>query len=206
MKLIVATSNTHKLAELRQMLGGLCELVGLEDIGWTDEIEETATTMEGNAIIKAKMVAAATELNCVADDSGLEVDALDGRPGVYSARYAGIPSDAVRNMQKVLDEIGPSENRSARFRSVIALAIDGAIHCFHGTVEGRIGHEPAGNKGFGYDPIFVPEGDDRTFAQMSAEEKDALSHRAEATKKLKVFLDDYLKCKSRVSQEAQKRD
>ena len=199
MKLLVATSNPHKLSELRNMLGDKFQLVSLDDIGWKDEIEETAETMEGNAVIKALTVAKATEMNCIADDSGLEIDALEGRPGVYSARYAGLPGDDRRNLQKVLEELREIQDRDARFRSVIALVIDGALYCFEGTVEGKINTEERGDRGFGYDPIFVPAGDKRTFAEMPPEEKDSMSHRARASQKLNTFLNEYLKCKNRVS-------
>lgn len=204
MKLVFATSNPHKVHEFRNIVGDSIEVHSLEDIDWAEPIEETADTLEGNAILKARTIAQALEVNCFSEDTGLEIDALDGRPGVYSARYAGTENDPARNMEKVLQELTGAKNRSARFRTVMALIIDDALHCFHGVVEGEITHSPSGDGGFGYDPIFRPQGFDRTFAEMSTEEKSTISHRARATKALTDFLSYYLRCKNRELRSLQK--
>lgn len=204
MKLIFATSNPHKVKEFRSIVGDSIEVHSLKDIAWDQPIEETASTLEGNAILKARTIAEALEVNCFSEDTGLEINALDGRPGVYSARYAGPENDPTRNMEKVLQELVGIEDRSARFRTVMALIIDDALHCFHGVVEGEIIRSPSGDGGFGYDPIFRPKGFDKTFAEMSVEEKSSISHRARATKALTDFLTCYLKCKNQELRSLQK--
>jgi XTP/dITP diphosphohydrolase len=204
MKLIFATSNPHKVHEFRNIVGDSIEVHSLKDINWNEPIEESADTLEGNAILKARTIAEVLEVNCFSEDTGLEVDALDGRPGVYSARYAGPENDPQKNMEKVLEELRGVQERTARFRTVMALIIDDALHCFHGVVEGEIISSPSGDGGFGYDPIFRPEGFDKTFAEMSVEEKSAISHRAKATKELTDFLACYLRCKNQELRSLQK--
>jgi len=197
MKLVFATSNKNKVDEFRAIVGNDTLVQSLGDIGWTQEIDETADTLEGNAILKARTIAEALDINCFSEDTGLEVDALDGRPGVLSARYAGPDNNSDKNMDKVLSELKGVNNRSARFRTVMALIIDEGLHCFHGVVEGEITTSRSGDSGFGYDPIFKPKGFDRTFAEMTPEEKGRISHRAMATNKLVGFLTWYVRCKNR---------
>lgn len=186
--MVFASSNKHKIRELASLVGEGIELVGLEDIGCTAEIPETSSTLEGNALQKARYVVEHYGLNCFADDTGLEVEALDGRPGVYSARYAGEEKDAEKNMQKVLGELSGKKNRKARFRTVIALILEGKEYCFEGMVSGDILEEKHGSKGFGYDPVFRPEGSMKSFAEMDMEEKNRNSHRARAVNKLVDYL------------------
>lgn len=193
MKLVFATNNAHKLEEVRHILGEKFDIVGLNDIGCHEDIPETADTMEGNALQKARYVKEHYGLDCFADDTGLEVDALNGAPGVHSARYAelhgeGSNHDSEANMQLLLHKLENKTNRHARFRTVIALLHKGKEHLFEGIVEGEILTERHGDGGFGYDPIFLPEGYDRCFAEMSADEKNAISHRGRATQKLADFL------------------
>jgi XTP/dITP diphosphohydrolase len=187
-KLVFATNNAHKLQEIRNIVPSGFEILGLKDIGCREDIPETAGTLEGNADIKAMFVYARYGLNCFADDTGLEVDALDGRPGVFSARYAGEEGDADKNIDRLLRELHGVENRKARFRTVISLLIDGIIMHFEGIVEGRILLERRGEEGFGYDPVFLPDGYDRTFAEMDLELKNSISHRGRATRKLMEYL------------------
>ncbi len=187
-KLIFATNNAHKLEEVRAMLEPQYSIISLDEIGCHDDIPETADTLEGNALIKAKYIFDKYGLDCFADDTGLEIDALNGEPGVYSARYAGeacIPED---NIKKVLQLLGDNADRNARFRTSIALILEGKIHYFEGKVEGYIESSPKGEQGFGYDPIFTPQGYDKSFAQLSAGEKNEISHRGLAIKKLVEFL------------------
>ena len=187
--LVFATHNLHKLREVRDMLpAGEIELVGLTDLGRTDPLPETADTLEGNALQKARFVKDHYGYDCFADDTGLEVDALHGAPGVYSARYAGEACDSAANVRKLLAALTDAPNRRARFRTVIALVMDGQEHLFEGEISGRIVTEGHGAGGFGYDPIFVPDGFDRTFAELAAEEKNAISHRGRAVKRLVEFL------------------
>lgn len=186
--LVFATHNQHKLLEVKKLLPETIRLKSLTDISFTDEIEETADTLEGNALLKARYVYQKTGLNCFADDSGLEVTSLHGAPGVYSARYAGPQKNDQDNMDKLLFELKNKENRSACFKTVIALILNGQEHVFIGQVDGEIISEKRGDQGFGYDPVFVPNGFHQTFAEMSPEEKNAISHRAEAVKKLVSFL------------------
>lgn len=188
MKIVFATNNPHKLDEMRGILGPGVEVLSLADIGCHDDIAETANTLEGNAILKARHVATHYHTDCFADDTGLEVDALGGEPGVLSARYAGGQGhDSEANMRKLLDRLGQNADRRARFRTVIALARsceEADFTLFEGTVEGTITAAPRGNCGFGYDPVFVPEGHDKTFAEMGEAVKNSISHRARAAAKL----------------------
>ncbi len=193
MELIFASSNKHKTAEIASLLAKFPILLrSLHDIGWTTEIEETATTLEGNAALKARAIWEATGKACFADDTGLEVKALGGRPGVYSARYAGEPSDAARNRTKLLEELQGMNDRSARFRTSICLILEGKAYFFDGVVEGRIREEERGEGGFGYDALFVPENKTQSFAEMEPSAKNAISHRGRALAKMIAFLGDYL--------------
>jgi XTP/dITP diphosphohydrolase len=185
MKTIVfATNNAHKLAEVRALITDKIHLASLADIGCLDELPETSGTLEGNALQKARYVNEHFACDCFADDTGLEVDALNGAPGVLSARYAGPTHDAQANLDKLLRHLDGTPNRQARFRTVIALILDGQQYLFHGIVDGRILHHRRGISGFGYDPIFVPRGFDRTFAEISLETKNRISHRAVAVRQL----------------------
>ena len=188
MKLVFATNNKHKLEEMRAILGGKVELMSLADIGCEDDIPETAETLEGNALIKARHIYGKYSLACFADDTGLEVDALGGAPGVYSARYAGENNDSEANMQKLLENLTGKSDRRAQFRTVIALIIDGEEKLFDGIVRGVISTERRGEEGFGYDPLFVPDGYETSFAQMPAEQKNAISHRSRAASALNDYL------------------
>lgn len=188
MELVFASNNKNKIAEIQKMLPSSISLLSLEDIGCTEDIPETADTIEGNAILKANYVTEKYGYNCFADDTGLEVDALNGAPGVYSARYAGEQKDANDNMDKLITELSNIENKTAQFKTVIALNLNGQQNLFTGIIKGTIILEKRGKKGFGYDPIFVPENHDRTFAEMEMEEKAILSHRGIATRKLIDFL------------------
>lgn len=188
MELVFASNNKNKIAEIQKMLPSSISLLSLKDIGCTEDIPETADTIEGNAILKANYVTEKYGYNCFADDTGLEVDALNGAPGVYSARYAGEQKDANDNMDKLITELSNIENKTAQFKTVIALNLNGQQNLFTGIIKGTIILEKRGKKGFGYDPIFVPENHDRTFAEMEMEEKAVLSHRGIATRKLIDFL------------------
>ena len=193
-EIIMATNNAHKLEEVRQILGGAFTVKGLNDIGCTEDIPETADTLEGNALQKALYVHEHYGVNCFADDTGLEVDALGGAPGVYTARFGSINGygeshDANANIQCLLDKLEEAETRTARFRTVIALVQNGKEMLFEGIVEGEILLQPVGEGGFGYDPVFAPiEANGLAFAQMSAEAKNAISHRGRAIKKLAEYL------------------
>ncbi len=187
-KFVFATNNAHKLEEVKDILGDKIELLSLKDINCHEEIPETADTLAGNALLKARYVYEKYHLNCFADDTGLEVEALKGAPGVYSARYAGDAHNSEANMKKLLHELENTENRKAQFHTVFALIIDGKEHLFEGTVKGEITKVHKGTSGFGYDPIFQPEGYSQTFAEMGNEEKNKISHRAKATQKLCKFL------------------
>ena len=188
-KIVFATNNAHKLAELRQMLGGRYELLSLSDIGCHDDIPETADSFEGNALIKARWVKEKYGYDCFADDSGIEVDALGGAPGIMSARYAGTHGDDEANNRKLLAELEGKTNRRGRFRCAIALLRgNDEPQIFCGAVEGDIMHTPAGAGGFGYDPIFQPLGWNRSFAEATPEEKHAISHRGQAVAKLVDYL------------------
>lgn len=188
MKILFATNNAHKLAEVQAVLGDAFVLATPRDCGVTEEIPETQPTLEGNALQKARYLRERTGFDCFADDTGLEVEALDGAPGVRSARYATDGHDFAANNRQLLRNLEGQENRRARFRTVLALLLDGEEHLFEGIVEGRIIERETGDEGFGYDPLFIPDGFDRTFAQMSAEEKNAVSHRGRAVRKLAEFL------------------
>ncbi|MBN2262254.1 MAG: non-canonical purine NTP diphosphatase [Prolixibacteraceae bacterium] len=188
MKLVFATNNQHKLTEVRSILGNKFEILSLADIGCNDDIPETAETLEGNASIKAWYVARNYGMNCFADDTGLEVEALDMRPGVYSARYAGSQKSSSDNMNKLLFELDKINNRKARFRTVISLIIDNEEKLFEGIVDGNIISEKLGDEGFGYDPLFKPLGYEQTFAQMDIDEKNKISHRGRAVEKLIAYL------------------
>lgn len=188
MKLIFATNNAHKVAEAQAVLGDGYELVTPRQMGITEDIPETASTLEGNARQKARYLYERTGLDCFADDTGLEVDALDGAPGVHSARYATDGHDFEANTRLLLHNMEGKEDRRARFRTAIILIEGGEEHLFEGRVEGEITHAPAGCGGFGYDPVFRPEGYELTFAEMSADEKNSISHRARAVAKLVEYL------------------
>ena len=187
MKLVFATNNTHKLEEVQALTSEIIVLKSLNDIGCFTEIPETGTTMEENAGQKSLFIYDRYQLNCFGDDSGLEIESLNNEPGVYSARYSGI-RDAEANLQLVLKKLDGSTNRKARFRTVISLIIEGSEYLFDGTINGEITIEKSGIKGFGYDPIFKPDGYNLTFAEMSADQKNAISHRAIALKKMIAFL------------------
>ena len=188
-KLVFATNNAHKLDEISAFLGEKVELLSLKDINCHADIPETADTLEGNAMLKAEYIFENYGLDCFADDTGLEVEALNGAPGVYSARYAGGEEhNAEANMQKLLQNMQGVQNRKAQFRTAICLILDGKKHLFEGIVKGEIIKEKRGSSGFGYDPIFVPEGYTKTFAEMGNETKNKISHRALAVEKLCRFL------------------
>ena len=187
-KFVFATNNAHKLEEVTAILGDRIELLSLKDINCHADIPETADTLEGNALQKARYIAGNYRTDCFADDTGLEVEALNGAPGVYSARYAGAGHDSRANMQKLLHDMEGMENRKAQFRTVFALIINGKEHLFEGIVKGEIIKTRRGTSGFGYDPIFIPEGYTQTFAEMGNELKNKISHRAVATDKLCKFL------------------
>ena len=186
--LIFATHNSHKTDEIRKIVGGLCAVLNLHDIGCREEIPETSNSLQGNALQKAQYVKEKYGLDCFADDTGLEIEALDGRPGVYSARYAGEHCSFQDNIKKVLSEMEGIENRKASFITVIALLYEGEKYFFEGRIEGEITKEISGTEGFGYDPIFKPEGYHQTFAALGNDEKNRISHRAIAMQKLLTFL------------------
>ena len=187
-KIVFATNNEHKLREIRAIIHDGTEVLSLADIGCHADIPETADTLEGNALIKAHFVYDNYGYDCFADDTGLEVEALDGAPGVHTARYAGDDQDSQANMRKLLQEMKGKDNRNARFRTAIALIQGGEEHLFSGEVSGTITTEPLGNKGFGYDPVFIPEYTGLTFAQLGEDVKNRISHRARAVAKLTDFL------------------
>ena len=188
LKLVFATNNRHKLEEVSHKIGDHFELLTLNDIGCTEDIEETGSTFKENAAIKSNYVYKKYHLNSFGDDSGLVVDALNGEPGVYSARYAGEHGNHAANIKKVLAKLDGIENRKARFVTVISLTWEGKEYVFEGVVNGTIRHETTGTGGFGYDPIFQPDGYDITFAEMTMDEKNKISHRARAMEKLILFL------------------
>lgn len=188
MKLVFATHNQNKFIEVKTQLPHTIELLSLDDIGCTEDIEETADTIEGNAVLKANYVRDHYGLNCFADDTGLEVEALDGAPGVYSARYAGPDNDAKANMKKLLEALKGKENRTARFKTAIALSLNESQVMFLGICDGSITHMPRGDKGFGYDPIFLPNEMSQTFAEISLEEKSNIGHRGKAMRQLIAYL------------------
>jgi len=188
MKIVFASNNKNKILEIKHQLPADIELLSLEDIGCLEDIPETADTIEGNAILKADYVTKNYGYDCFADDTGLEVNALNGAPGVYSARYAGEQKNADDNMDLLLKELNDKADRSARFKTVITLNYKGSQHLFTGIINGNITTERVGDKGFGYDPVFVPEDLLQTFAQLSIDEKAVLSHRGRAVKQLIEFL------------------
>jgi len=187
-QLVFATNNRHKMDEVTAKVGDDFKLLTLTDINCTDDIEETGLTFNENASIKSRYIFNKYGLDCFGDDSGLEIDALNGEPGIYSARYAGTHGDHAANIAKVLQNLQGQANRKARFRTVISLMWQGQEHFFEGTVEGTIRHELSGSSGFGYDPVFQPDGYNITFAEMSMNEKNAISHRARALEGLISFL------------------
>ncbi|MCD9585322.1 non-canonical purine NTP diphosphatase [Tenacibaculum maritimum] len=188
MKLVFATNNVNKLIEVQKMLPSTIQLLSLKDIGCFDDIEETASTLEGNATIKANYITRKFGYNCFADDTGLEVESLQGAPGVYSARYAGKENNAEKNIQKLLTALQGQPNRNAQFRTAICLNLNGEQFLFEGTCKGFITIEKQGNNGFGYDPVFQPENFDVSFAEMTPEEKNSISHRGLAIHQLITFL------------------
>ena len=188
MKLVFASNNKNKIQEIQALVPNIIQIVSLEEIGCIEDIPETADTIEGNAILKANYVTEKYGFDCFADDTGLEVDALNGAPGVYSARYAGEQKDANDNMDKLLSELKDESNRKANFKTVIALNLNGKQNLFTGIINGKIIEEKIGTNGFGYDPIFVADGFDKTFAELSMEEKSTISHRGIAVKELILFL------------------
>ena len=188
MKIVFATNNQHKLDEIRKISKGQLEILSLSDIDCYDDIPETGVTLKENAHIKAIFVKEKFELDCFADDTGLEVDALDNAPGIYSSRYAGPKCDPEDNMQKLIQSLQGKENRDAQFRTVIALILEGEEYFFEGIVRGKITQQKEGSNGFGYDPIFKPTGYDKTYGELSDDIKNSLSHRAIATQKLISFL------------------
>jgi XTP/dITP diphosphohydrolase len=188
MKLCFATQNINKLKEVQAMLPSTITLIQPEDIGCQEELPETQATLEGNSLQKASYLFQNYHSDCFADDTGLEIEALNGEPGVYSARYAGEPKNPEANMQLVLQKLAVHSNKKARFRTVITLIMNGVTNSFEGILEGEIISDKRGTKGFGYDPIFIPKGFDRTLAEMTIEEKNKISHRAIAFQKLNNFL------------------
>ena len=188
MKLIFATHNNNKAFEIQKLLPSKFQVLTLDDISFHDEIPENEPTIEGNSAFKAQFIYSEFELNCFADDTGLEIEALNGKPGVHSARYSGEDRNPDANMNRVLTELNGISNRNARFKTVITLIIDGKQYIFEGIVNGRIIDEKRGTNGFGYDPIFIPENETRTFAEMDLTEKNQFSHRARALEKMIEFL------------------
>ena len=187
-KIVFATHNNHKLEEIKDILGAEYEVLGLNDINCFEEIPETGNTLEQNALLKAQYVKEKYGYDCFADDTGLEIPALNNAPGVYSARYAGEAKDSQANMQKVLKELELKNDRRAQFRTIISLLSGDKAHQFEGKIEGHIIEECRGNTGFGYDPIFVPDGYLETFAELGSDIKNQISHRSQAVNKLKAFL------------------
>ena len=188
MQFVFASNNPNKIKEIQLLLPKEITILSLEDIDCLEEIPETAPTIEGNAILKANYVTEKYGYSCFADDTGLEVEALNGEPGVYSARYAGEQKNADANMNKLLTNLADKENRKAQFKTVICLNLNGNQHVFEGIIKGEIINEKRGSEGFGYDPIFIPNGYDKTFAEMPIAEKSKISHRGLAVEKLVAFL------------------
>jgi XTP/dITP diphosphohydrolase len=198
MKLIFATNNRHKVEEIQAAIGHILEVVSLEEAGIDVDIPEPYDTLEENAQEKSRVIHEMTRQNCFSEDTGLETDALNGEPGVKSARYAGENKDFTANIHKLLDRLGTTTERTARFRTVISLIWEGKEYLFEGICEGKIMTELRGQQGFGYDPVFIPDGSNRTFAEMSMEEKNGFSHRKKAADKLVLFLQQYHKAASKV--------
>ena len=188
MKLVFATNNLHKLKEVQEMLSNTIEVLSLKDIGCFEDVEETETTLEGNARLKAAYITNNYGYNCFADDTGLEVDALNGKPGVFSARYGGEHGNSEKNMQKLLKELHGKANRKAQFRTAVALNLENKQYLFEGICDGEILEKKTGTGGFGYDPIFKPTEASASFAEMNSEEKNKISHRGIAIQKLVDFL------------------
>lgn len=188
MNLVFATNNKHKLKEITEIVGGQYRIISLHELGCSEDIPETENTLEGNALLKARYIHSRYHCNCFADDTGLEIEALNGEPGVYSARYAGDQCSFEDNIVKVLQKLEGKTNRNALFRTVIALIIDNQEYLFEGCIKGSIIEDQKGISGFGYDPIFIPDGYTQTFAEMGDELKNRISHRAIATQKLIDFL------------------
>ena len=197
MKIVFATNNPNKLKEIQSLIPKEIEIISLNEIGCNEDIPETGDTLEANAFQKAHYIKDKFNYDCFADDTGLEIDELNGDPGVYSARYAGPERNTDANINKVLNELNGKKNRKAQFRTAIALILKGEEHLFEGKVEGYISKDKQGNEGFGYDPIFIPENNIRSFAQMSMQEKGAISHRGRAVKKLVTYLNNLSKPNSK---------
>lgn len=193
MQLVFATNNSNKIKEVQKLMPSHIKLLSLKDIGCIEDIPETQNTIDGNAIQKANYVKKKYDYDCFADDTGLEVEALDGEPGVYSARYAGEQRNSVDNMNLLLNNLEDKTNRKAQFKTVIALHLNNELKTFTGICKGKITQEKHGDKGFGYDPIFKAEGYKQTFAEMSLEEKNKIGHRGKAVRQLVTFLNDYSK-------------
>lgn len=187
-ELLFGTNNSHKLKEVQEIAGNFLHVLGLKDVGFAGDVPETQETIEGNARQKARFIYEITGRDCFADDTGLEIDALDGRPGVYSARYAGEGCSFDDNITKILEEMNGTENRKARFRCIVCLILEGKEHLFEGKIEGTILPERRGIEGFGYDPVFLPDGQSSTFAEMPAYLKNGISHRGRAISKMLRFL------------------
>lgn len=188
MELLFATHNKNKAIEINRLLGTNVQLITLSEAGITTELAETGATLHENAMQKAQQAFALTGQNCFADDTGLEVEALQGAPGVYSARYAGTPKNDVANMDLLLQNLGSNTNRKACFKTIICLLLNQQYHYFEGVLNGTITHKPIGNGGFGYDPIFMPDGFNKTLAELTLDEKNAISHRAKAFESMREFL------------------
>jgi XTP/dITP diphosphohydrolase len=191
MELVFASNNEHKIKEIRSILGNSFTLLSLSDLNITEDIPENEQTLEGNALSKVRYIHNSTGVNVFADDTGLEIDALDGLPGVHSARFAGEKKDSSANIEKVLKMLGTTKNRKARFRTVIALILEKNEYLFEGVVSGNIISKKRGAEGFGYDPVFIPDGKNQTFAEMDLSEKNKISHRARAFEKLREFMNQY---------------
>lgn len=191
MKIVFATNNDNKIKEIRNLLGKSFRLLNLKDLNFYEDIPENYPTLEENALFKARFINKITGMNVFSDDTGLEIEALNGKPGVYSARFAGEHKDFQANIDKVLILMTGVTNRQARFRTVIALIIDDAEYIFEGIVSGTILYERRGHRGFGYDPVFLPDGQNLSFAEMTLDDKNRISHRAIAFKKLKLFITQY---------------
>ena len=188
MTIVFATNNNHKLREIKSILGNSFSLLSMSDLNINEDIPENEPDLEGNALIKAGYIHNVTGMNVFADDTGLEIEALNGQPGVHSARFAGEGKDSAANIEKVMTLLGKTENRKARFRTVIALIFENKEYLFEGVVDGNIINEKRGKEGFGYDPVFIPSGKNMTFAEMDLAEKNTISHRARAFEKLREFL------------------
>lgn len=188
--IVFATGNPNKVKEVNELLDDGIKIVSLEAIGCQEDIPETQPTIEGNALQKARYVVDNYKVDCFAEDTGLEIEALNGEPGVFSARYAGEQRDSEANMALVLEKLSNQDNRKAHFKTVVALSLNGKEYLFEGIAKGEISIKKDGEKGFGYDPIFIPEGFDKSFAQMTSIEKNAISHRGKAINKLKKFLNE----------------